>query len=263
MNLQNYEKQLRWREYVASKIEHQRDELTVEDADASFTPTFFTQSAAKHESALGVTKKSGQTHIDRQIKARKEKEEQLSKQVWKQKKSLSMSKSSIGAPPNLENSKPSVEDAEFQSYLLSLVSDAGALSASAGSASLLGGADGDNSEGDSDEEAIVEILERERREWHKERLALIQCIKMQQLNLAQSSAAREQAMTIAKDFAKAIEGFEDRLTAAESNVQRELTAVKVIADSLVAAADSLRASATTLSAAGQPSSTPGGVTARK
>jgi hypothetical protein len=58
----------------------------------------------------------------------------------------------------------------------------------------------ENDSSDSDSgEPIVEILERERRQWQSERERLIQCIHLQQLEMAQrSQAAHERAVEIAK-----------------------------------------------------------------
>ena len=81
--------------------------------------------------------------------------------------------------------------------------------------------------------AIVELLERERREWQTERLKLIHCIHLQQLELSQrATAAQERATEIAIEFAKVIEGFEQRLVTMETNVQKEIGSLKTIAESI-------------------------------
>jgi hypothetical protein len=80
---------------------------------------------------------------------------------------------------------------------------------------------------------IVELLEKERREWQAERLKLVHCIHLQQLELSQrAAAAHDRATDIAKDFARVIEGFEERLVAVETNVQTELLALKKIAEQI-------------------------------
>lgn len=80
---------------------------------------------------------------------------------------------------------------------------------------------------------MVELLEKERREWYAERMKLIQCIHLQQLELTQrSSAAHEVAVDIAKEFARVIEGFEERLANIEDNVGKEISSIKGIAESL-------------------------------
>jgi len=80
---------------------------------------------------------------------------------------------------------------------------------------------------------IVELLEKERREWQAERLKLVHCIYLQQLELSQrAAAAHDRATDIAKDFARVIEGFEERLVAVETNVQTELLALKKIAEQI-------------------------------
>eukprot|EP01035_Chromulina_nebulosa_P023819 gene23819-30906_t len=82
-------------------------------------------------------------------------------------------------------------------------------------------------------EPIVELLERERRQWQSERERLIQCIHLQQLELSQRSiAAHERAADIAQEFAKAIEMFEERLVTVETNVQKEIMSIRGIAESI-------------------------------
>jgi len=66
---------------------------------------------------------------------------------------------------------------------------------------------------------------------------LIQCIHLQQLELSQRSvAAHERAADIAKEFARAIECFEERLVSVEGTVQKEIMSIKTIAESLLHAA---------------------------
>ncbi len=59
---------------------------------------------------------------------------------------------------------------------------------------------GDDMSSDSDSgEPIIEMLERERRQWQAERERLIQCIHLQQLEMSQRAlAAHERAVEIAK-----------------------------------------------------------------
>ena len=79
----------------------------------------------------------------------------------------------------------------------------------------------------------IPLLEKERREWQAERLKLVHCIHLQQLELSQrAAAAHDRATDIAKDFARVIEGFEERLVAVETNVQTELLALKKIAEQI-------------------------------
>lgn len=79
----------------------------------------------------------------------------------------------------------------------------------------------------ADDYAVVELLERERREWHQERVKLLQCVHLQQLELAaRASAAQETAAAIAKEFANSIESYELRLLAMETGVQKELADIK-------------------------------------
>lgn len=59
---------------------------------------------------------------------------------------------------------------------------------------------GDDASSDSESgEPIIEMLERERRQWQAERERLIQCIHLQQLEMSQRAlAAHERAVDIAK-----------------------------------------------------------------
>jgi hypothetical protein len=74
------------------------------------------------------------------------------------------------------------------------------------------------------------------RKWQEEREKLIQCIHLQQLELTQRSmAAHERALDIAKDFGKVISSFEERLVTVETNIQKEISSLRAITDSLLAA----------------------------
>ena len=75
------------------------------------------------------------------------------------------------------------------------------------------------------------MLERERREWHSERIKLVNCIQLQQVELNQRSlAAHDKAVDIAKDFARVIEGFEQRLLTVEENVHKAFEMFEKAAD---------------------------------
>jgi len=77
------------------------------------------------------------------------------------------------------------------------------------------------------------MLERERREWYIERTKLVNCIQLQQVELNQRSlAAHDKAVDIAKDFARVIEGFEQRLLTVEENVHKELVSIRTIMEHL-------------------------------
>jgi len=90
-----------------------------------------------------------------------------------------------------------------------------------------GGGYGHSSSSADDDYAIVELLERERREWHLERVKLLQCVHLQQLELAaRASAAQETAAAIAKEFAASIEAYELRLLALEGGMKAELVEIK-------------------------------------
>eukprot|EP01033_Poteriospumella_lacustris_P005832 gene5832-4186_t len=102
----------------------------------------------------------------------------------------------------------------------------------------------DDLSSDSDSgEPIIEMLERERRQWQAERERLIQCIHLQQLEMSQRAlAAHERAVDIAKDFTKLIETFETRLETVESNVQKELSSLRSVTESLLSAVNKLSSS---------------------
>jgi hypothetical protein len=98
----------------------------------------------------------------------------------------------------------------------------------------------DLSSGSDSGEPIIEMLKRGRRQWQTERERLIQCIHLQQLEISQRSlAAHERAVDVAKDFAKLIETFENRLETVESNVQKELSGLKTVTESLLLAVTNL------------------------
>lgn len=85
----------------------------------------------------------------------------------------------------------------------------------------------------SAEEPLVEVIERERRQWHEERMELLKCIHMQQVELNQRSiAAHERATEIAKELAKTIELFDARLFAVENSSKDQSNQSSLILKSL-------------------------------
>ena len=71
-------------------------------------------------------------------------------------------------------------------------------------------------------------------------MKLIHCIHLQQLELTQRAvASHERATDIAKEFARVIEGFEERLVSVENNVHKETMAIKSIAESLTLAKENI------------------------
>ena len=71
-------------------------------------------------------------------------------------------------------------------------------------------------------------------------MKLIHCIHLQQLELTQRAvASHERATDIAKEFARVIEGFEERLVSVENNVHKETMAIKSIAESLTVAKENI------------------------
>ena len=64
-------------------------------------------------------------------------------------------------------------------------------------------------------------------------MQLVQCIQLQQIELEQrATAAHERASEIAKEFARTIVAFEERLFGIEDNVQKEIMGIKTITEAL-------------------------------
>ena len=265
-----YEKQMEWRKASASKAA----QSTAKDVskDHSFTPIFYTQlSTVKpfEGPARDLTESAGKVFIDRNARARREKQMMEDKLYGRTRKTpaaaagvtipASAAAAAAAASSDPSSSKPGpVLIGESRAASGSRGDKAASPSpvvsrkmASAGEEcdsplaekqlqeTLLkfgqgaGGVDGSGDIHSLDEMSVVEILEHERRQWHAERIKLIHCIHLQQLELAASgSAAQGRASEIAKEFARAIEGFEERLVNMESNVQKELLTIKAIATEL-------------------------------
>jgi hypothetical protein len=256
-----YERQQTWRKAVQAKTSIQREERQREANEATFSPHMYApRTGAADHTVNDNLRRSSQTHRDRQEKARKEKKEiQQRLQSGSKPNEGSLNHSFVTASTG-ESAFPTSNYEDFARLMeneratgLSSTSSRGEptnreLSEIARRTAglsmnnhLYGSENGDvnipvSSQQeifDVDEEPIVEILERERREWHAERVKLIHCIHMQQLELAhRAAAANTQAVEIAKDFAQTVESFEERLVSVEDNVHKEILAIKAIAESL-------------------------------
>ena len=263
-----YEKQMEWRKASASKAA----QSTAKDVskDHSFTPIFYTQlSTVKpfEGPARDLTESAGKVFIDRHARARREKQMMEDKLYGRNRKTSAaaagvtipataaasaasdQSSSKPGSAPTGGGHAASGSRGDKATSASPVVSRKMATSTGEDCDSPMaekqlqetllkfgqgvGGVDGSGDIHSLDEMSVVEILEHERRQWHAERIKLIHCIHLQQLELAASaSAAQGRASEIAKEFARAIEGFEERLVNMESNVQKELLTIKAIATDL-------------------------------
>ena len=131
---------MQWREVSKSKVEKLKDEkLNMEDK--SFKPTIYSVPMKDFEGrAKELTIKQGNTHISRQVKARKEKIEQEKKLNWTGSyKTSKVKTTTIPSEGEIEDVKytNNTEDLNNASYEPGLY-----------------------------DEHIVELLERERKEWY-------------------------------------------------------------------------------------------------
>jgi hypothetical protein len=245
--MSTYEKQLRWKKAILSlsKAAQIREGDGKEDQNKSlFTPQYFSAPIQDFEgTAKQATERSSQIHIARQSKARKEKKEQQDRMKWSEKRKPTEPSTRVTSPSiNFQDDNSNAMNYENSGY-----PDSGGRERE-GRNSAYQHDDPEHQHqnqrrsmimNDRDYEGVtpvVELLERERKEWQMERLKLIHCIHLQQLELSQrSAAAHERATDIAKEFARAIEGFEERLLGVELTVQKEIMAIKIIAESIRAA----------------------------
>lgn len=244
-----YEKQMQWRKASASKAQ----QSTTRDAtNCTFTPTFYTQQSTVKSfegPARELTESASKVFVERNARARKEKQQMEDKLYGRNKKPTAIP---ITAPSSSSSStgnaytgiSSSNEHAEKSASPTAVQTAASEFDSPMSEKQLRDtmhkyapndGAAGDSSDLNAmDELSVVDMLERERRQWHAERIKLIHCIHLQQLELAaSSSAAQSRASEIAKEFARTIEGFEERLVHMESSVQKELMAIKAVASELV------------------------------
>lgn len=235
-----YEKQMEWRKAAAQKAEQTTAKDTTKEYP--FTPTFYTQQSVVRPfegPARELNESAGQRFAERNARARIEKQQREDKMYGRK-----STPAAIRVPPS--SSAPAAPSSSVKPPAPQLHASVGGGSSEVDSSHMSekqlretllkyapAGAESGGDLSALDELSVVELLERERRQWHAERIKLIHCIHLQQLELAASaSAAQNRASEIAKEFVRAIEGFEERLVNMESNVQKELTAIKAIASDL-------------------------------
>mmetsp|Transcript_34205 Transcript_34205/g.32606 ORF Transcript_34205/g.32606 Transcript_34205/m.32606 type:complete len:244 (+) Transcript_34205:66-797(+) len=235
--MSTYEKQLRWKKAVTtlSKAAQIREEEEKEKEDNQLhTPQFYNAPNSNDGLAKIISEKSSQNHVARQTKARQGKKDTQDRLLWnsQNKNHINSSQKKL-IPPNLDIEKENYNLNFEKSYLDSNVRK----NKSENSHSNFSYDDDDvGVDGDNDNTPLIELLEMERKEWQLERVKLIHCIHLQQLELTQrSAAAHDRATGIAKEFSRAIEGFEERLLLVETSVQKEIMAIKMIAESIKAA----------------------------
>ena len=189
----------------------------------TFKPHIYTNAQRKFTgSADLLTRRSGESHVQRQSNARKGKMETVKSRglIQRPKTQGSVLLPSESNRPNeiQENGIESIPYGPNSEIDISR---------------FVGKYPEEELNGDELEELAIEALERERREWRQERLRLMHCIHHQQIELAQrASAAHERATEIAKEFSRVIDTYEDRLLLVENNVQQEIKGMKSIIDSL-------------------------------
>lgn len=221
-----YEKQLMWKKASAAKAEKLREEHQ-QATEPTFQPIVYSHPVKQFEGrARDLTEASTQRYVERQNKFRREKAK------------LSDNSASIDGPADFPKHEEYSEEEQGEygdGYLNAHYHNTTTnnMDPNTSEDQLESDSMSEESQGD---EPIIELLERERKQWQMEREKLIQCIHLQQLELTQRSvASHERAVDIAKEFARAIEAFEERLVSVESNVQREIMSIKSIAESILLA----------------------------
>lgn len=217
-----YEKQLMWKKASAAKAERLKEEQ-LQANEPSFQPTVYSHPVRQFEGrARDLTEAHTQRHVERQNKYRKDKAK-LNEQLYNSRDDP------VPFPKSTEEYYEEEEGEYGGGYLNAHYSNMETNTSEEHQ-------DDSISEESHVDEPLVELLERERKQWQLEREKLLQCIHLQQLELTQRSvAAHERAVDIAKEFARAIEGFEERLVSVESNVQKEIMSIKSIAESILQA----------------------------
>lgn len=221
----SYYSQLKWSQDAKARASQLKEEAESQ-SKPTFKPHIFTKTVAKKMEGpvAELNEKSGSNYVKRQQKARQEKE--LEQDRFEK----------LGKVSQTPKPKAPVElPAALRTADLSNAADILGMTAAPDEEFGHHFAHEDDIYDDSllERETLVEMFERERREWHNERVKLVHCIHIQQLELMQrATAAHERAGDIAKEFARAIEGFEERLVSIETNVQKEIMAIKVLAENL-------------------------------
>lgn len=223
----SYNKQTKWREITlknAVREKAERDHQTTKNL--SFAPTLVSTSNARNnenQTSKSMENKESKSYAGLHFKPREGKDDIQTRLAWK----------SIQESPAYQNlgafdRSELANDFEYQHMDRSQYLTSPEIQKSHTSHEYRA-----NNFVPYHEEPIVEVLERERREWKEERTKLEYFLHLQQIQLNERSiAAHERAEIIAKEFAKTIETFEERLLKVEESVLREITAIKSIAESL-------------------------------
>ena len=264
MNPTKYEQQLRWKQESLEQAKlAKRMEEEKSLAECTFNPTYYTQlkPVAEFEGpAKELNKVFGDLHVKRQQQGRLNKKTAEEKVVWQaNKKSRIMAAYNSNAPSTTYESTPSKErkpmnrinsmqstvSADSLNVNLNNISrrvnqspttkeDLFSIPETKSKQSSSGlQSDDETNDIELDDFTLIKLLESERKEWANERMKLINCIHLQQMELSQrATAAQSRAGDIAKEFARTIEGFEQRIESVETNVQKEILLIKNITENL-------------------------------
>jgi len=234
-----YERQQQWREHTQRKYDRARSErLQQEDEALTFNPVMATNGGRGGNMPLDDRlQSSSQRHIERQRRARLRREELQAAFA-----SPGTGEATPGSPGghtrgssparHTRGSSPARQPVELSKSNGSMgrelfMSRDAARPPSEGSP-LRNGETPDWMLGEVpydqyDDETFYEQLQRERREWARERERLLRVIELQQMELSKrSSAVRDKAASIAQSFSATVSTFEERLTELESSVASEL-----------------------------------------
>lgn len=213
----SYDRQLQWRRNHQRRVDKIR-EKQIHETVPKFEPTIYSQQPVKdfEGSAREINDRSSKKFVERNLKAKG-----LDPNHY-------MNHGYIGGDDRIATETFGLKSGGSHEILSS--------KGSRRDRSLSPSKDIDDLSTSSDDVPIIEMFERERRKWQDEKEKLIQCIHLQQLELTQRSmAAHERALDIAKDFGKVISSFEERLVTVETNIQKEISSLRAITDSLLAA----------------------------
>mmetsp|Transcript_11223 Transcript_11223/g.41916 ORF Transcript_11223/g.41916 Transcript_11223/m.41916 type:complete len:247 (-) Transcript_11223:63-803(-) len=231
MSADTYARQQEWLLATQKKSEKAKEEMAAKEmADVTFTPQMKTQAGAARSWTPNESRysASSQAHIDRQRRARGE-------HVHTRERSTSAHGAQLPrAPLGLLPSSPSASSApelgerlyddEDENLDVTLSRDeADDEAEEKGEADAPEWMRGEVPLEQHDEETFYEQLQRERREWARERDRLLRVIELQQAELSKRSAAvTEKAASIAQTFSSSVVAFEERLAELESSVASEL-----------------------------------------
>ncbi len=226
-----YAKQVEWKKSSASRA---KDNVGGDETDLTFQPVFYTSKDTAHkfkvaEKVGALTAAAGSAHVDRLKKAAAIKDEAnrklygVSSNVGKKKPAFGANvvqgagsySAALSAAQGVGSSDGAIQEAVSGTlgYADVLAASASTVSSSsaAHSSSLAAQTHKDGgtnvrtrntpeSLAAMDEYALVEVLERERREWHQERVKLLQCIHLQQLELAARASAAQVSRKILSHY---------------------------------------------------------------